>query len=131
MEESLTIILVENLRTWRLQLSVANTVAAAYHVQNREAKRELNVFVDSKRLVFQQAPKYIAVRLDRILNVKQHLEEVATKVTSRALLIRRIYGTTWETYDVASNSTLRAIPGCLKPTPMFQLPVLAGIALPV
>ena len=130
---------------------------------NREAKRELNVFVDKKRLVFQQAPKCIAVRLDRILNFKQHLEEVATKVTSRASLIRRSYGTTWETsaktrrispqalvlsaaeycaplwgrsphvkkVNVTSNSTLRAIPGCLKPTPVFQLHVLAGIAMPV
>ena len=30
--------------------------------------------------------------------------------------------------DVAINSSLRTISGCLKPTPVFQLPVLAGIA---
>ena len=30
--------------------------------------------------------------------------------------------------DVASNSCLRSISGCPKPTPVFQLPVLAGIA---
>ena len=30
--------------------------------------------------------------------------------------------------DVAINSSLRTIYGCLKPTPVFQLPVLAGIA---
>ena len=28
------------------------TVSAAYHLNNREAKRELDVFVDNKRLVF-------------------------------------------------------------------------------
>ena len=29
--------------------------------------------------------------------------------------------------DVAIKSSLRTISGCLKPTPVFQLPVLAGI----
>ena len=78
-----------------LQLSIGKTVSAAYHLNNREAKRELDVFVDNKRLVFQQAPKYLGVRLDRMLNFKQHLEEVAGKVTSRVALIRRLAGTTW------------------------------------
>ena len=119
-------------------------------------KRELDVFVDNKRLVFQQAPKYLSVRLD----FKQHLEEVAGKVTSTGSLIRRLAGTTWgasaktlristqalvfpaaeycapiwsrsphvKTADVAINSSLRTISGCLKPTPVFQLPVLTGIA---
>ena len=74
-----------------------------YHLNNREAKRELDVFVDHKRLVFQQAPKYIGVRLDRMLNFKQHLEEVAGKITSRVSLIRRLAGKTWG----ASAKTLR------------------------
>ena len=97
MEEGLTkdmTILVDYLRKWRLQLSVGKTVSAAYHLNNREAKRELDVFVDNKRLVCQQAPKYLGVRLDRMLNFKQHLEEVAGKVTSRVALIRRLAGTT-------------------------------------
>ena len=96
-------ILVEYLRKWRIQLSVGKTVSAAYHLNNREAKRELNVFADSKRLVFQQAPKYLGVRLDRMLNFKQHLEEVARKVKSRVSLIRHLAGTTWG----ASAKTLR------------------------
>ena len=98
-------ILVDYLRKWRLQLSrpIGKTVSAAYHSNNREAKRELDVFVDTKRLVFQQAPKHLGVRLDRMLNFKRHLEEVAGKVTSRVSLIRRLAGTTWGT----SSETLR------------------------
>ena len=149
MEEGLNkdmTILVDYLRKWRLQLSIGKTVSAAYHINNREAKRELEVFVDNKRLVFQQAPKYLGVRLDRMLNFKQHLEEVAGKVTSRVALIRRLAGTTWgasaktlristqalvfpaaeycapvwrrsphvKKVDVAINSSLRTISGCLK-----------------
>ena len=153
-------ILVDYLRKWRLRLSIGKTVSAAYHLNNRKAKRELDVFVDNKRLVFQQAPKYLDVRLDRMLNFKQHLEDVAGKVTSRVSLIRRLACTTWgasaktiristqalvfpageycapvwsrsphvKKVDVAINISLRTISGCLKPTPVFYLPVLAGIA---
>ena len=153
-------ILVDYMRNWRLQRSIGKTVAAAYHLNNREPKRELNVFVDNKRLAFQLAPKYLGVRLDQMLNFKQHIEDVAGKVTSRVSCIRRLAGTTWGAYaktlristhalvfsaaeyctpvwsrsshvkkvDVAINSSLRTISGCLKPTPVFQLPVLAGIA---
>ena len=163
MEEGLNndmTILVDYLRKWYLQLSIGKTVSAAYQLNNREAKRELDVFVDNKRLVFQQAPKYLGVRLDRMLNFKQHLEEVAGKVTSRVSRIPRLAGTTWgasaktlristqallfpaaeycapvwsrsphvKKVDVAINSSLRTIYGCLKPTPVFLLPVLAGIA---
>ena len=93
-----------------------------------------------------------------MLNFKQHIEEVAGKVTSRVSLVRRLAGTTWgasaktlristhalvfsaaeycspvwsphvKKVDVATNTSLRTIYDCLKPTPVFQLPVLAGIA---
>ena len=36
------------------------------------------------------------MRLDRMLNFKQHLEKLAGKVTSRVSLIRRLAGTNWE-----------------------------------
>ena len=42
-------ILLDYLRKRRLQLSIGKTVSAAYHLNNREAKRELDVFVDNKR----------------------------------------------------------------------------------
>ena len=148
-------ILVDYLRKWRIQLSIGKTVSAAYHLNNKDAKRELDGFVDNKRLVCQQAPKYLGVHLDRMLNFKQHLEEVA-----RVALIRHPAGTTWgasaktlristqalvfpaaeycapvwsrsphvKNVDVAINSSLRTISGCLKPTPVLQFPVLAGIA---
>ena len=121
---------------------------------------ELDVFVDNKRLVFQKFPKYVGVRLERMLNFKQHIEELTGKVTSRVSLTRRLAGTTWgasaktfristqtlvfsvaEYYApiwsrsphakkvyVAINSSLRIIHVCLKPSAVFQLPVLAGIA---
>ena len=106
MEEGLNkdmTILVDYLRKWRLQLSLGKTVSVAYHLNNKEAKRELDVFVDNKRLVCQHAPKYLGERLYRMLNFKQHLEEAAGKVTFRVALIRCLAGTTWG----ASAKTLR------------------------
>ena len=113
MEEGLNkdmTILVDYFRKWCLQLSIGKTVSAAYHLNNREAKRELDVFVDNKRLVFQQAPKYLGVRLDRMLNFKQHLEEMAGKVTSRVALIRRLDGTTWGA-SAKNTADLHTSPG--------------------
>ena len=153
-------VLVAYLRKWRLQLSTGKTVTAAYHLCNRDAKRELEVYTDHKRLESQQAPKYLGVRLDRTLTFKQHLEDVRAKTISRVALIRRLAGTTWgataktlrvstqalvfsaaeycapvwsrsphtKKVDVAINNALRIITGCLKPTPIVLLPVLAGIA---
>ena len=153
-------ILAAYLCKWRLQLSMGKTVSAAYHLNNKEARRELDVLVNNNRLEFQQAPRYLGVRLDRALTFKQHLEEVTAKVTSRVSLIRRLAGTSWgasanvlristqalvfsvaeycapawcrsphaRKVDVAINNALRTITGCLKPTPVFYLPALAGIA---
>ena len=58
MEEGLNkdmTILVDYLRKWRLQLRIGKAVLAAYNLNSIEAKRELDVFVENKRLVFQQA----------------------------------------------------------------------------
>ncbi|KAJ4937751.1 hypothetical protein JOQ06_002382 [Pogonophryne albipinna] len=71
--------LVAYFQRWRLQLNIGKTVAAGYHLSTREARRELEVCVNNKRLEVQQAPKYLGVRLDRILSFKQHLEEVKAK----------------------------------------------------
>ncbi|KAL7845704.1 hypothetical protein AOLI_G00238960 [Acnodon oligacanthus] len=52
--------------TWKL--SVGKTVAATYHLNNQEARRELDMYVDKHCLEFQQAPKYLEVRLDGTLS---------------------------------------------------------------
>ena len=80
-------ILVAYIRKWHLQLSIGKSVSASYHHNNKEAKKEMNMFVDNKRLEFQQAPKYLGVRLDRIQSIKQHLEEIKAMVISRVSFI--------------------------------------------
>ncbi|XP_072039193.1 uncharacterized protein [Amphiura filiformis] len=88
---------------WRLKLSVAKTVSSAFHLNNREANRELNVTIKSKRLNFEACPTYLGVKLDRALTYRQHLVNLRDKVTARCALIRHLAGTSWG----ASAKTLR------------------------
>ena len=53
------------LQTWRLKLSHIKTVMAAFHLNNREAKRELKVFNNGRLLPFCPTPTYLEVKLDR------------------------------------------------------------------
>ncbi|KAL7885199.1 hypothetical protein AOLI_G00079690 [Acnodon oligacanthus] len=69
-------ILADYLQKWHLQLIMGKTVAAAYHLNNREASRELDVYDGKNHLEFPQAPMYLGVRLDQTLSYKQHLDEV-------------------------------------------------------
>ena len=147
------------LRNWRLRLSEGKTVSAAFHLHNKEAKRELDIRVNNRRLAFQSTPTYLGVKLDRSLTYRQHLAGLRDKVTARGALIRRLAGTGWgasvstlrtatlalvyapaeycapvwsrsahtHLVDTSLNNSLRTITGCLRPTPVEQLPVLAGI----
>jgi len=42
----------EHLQTWKLKLSTTKTVSAVFHLNNKEAKRELKVNYNNKTLPF-------------------------------------------------------------------------------
>ena len=71
------------LQTWQLKLSHAKTVTAAFHLHNREAKRELNVLNGSKALPFCPVPTYLGIKLDRALTYRHHLEALHKTDISR------------------------------------------------
>ena len=91
------------LQTWRLKLSHTKTVTAAFHLHNREAKRELKVCNIGKTLPFCPVPTYLGVKLDRLLTCRPHLEALRKKLCARVSLLRRLSGTGWG----ASAKTLR------------------------
>ena len=51
------------LQTWRLQLSNTKTVTEAFHLNNGEAKRELNVYNNGNLLPPCPVPTYLGVKL--------------------------------------------------------------------
>ncbi len=91
------------LKNWRLKLSIDKTVSTMFHLNNREASRQINIMVDSTRLQSQASPTYLGVKLDRTLSFKQHLDSAKAKTTACTARIRRIVGTTWG----ATTKTLR------------------------
>ena len=87
--------LLAYLQTWRLNLSYTKTVTAAFHLNNREAKRELKVYNNSRRLLFCPTPTYLGVKLDRSLTFCHHLVALCKKLSSRVTLLRRFMGSGW------------------------------------
>ena len=84
------------LQTWRLKLSHTKTVTTAFHLNNREAKRELKIFNNGKQLPCCPTPTYLGVKLDRSLTLRHHLEALRKKRSSRVTLLRRLAGSGWD-----------------------------------
>ena len=83
------------LQTWRLKLSHTKTVMAAFHLNNREAKRELKVYNNGRLLPFCPTPTYFGVKLDRSLTFRHHLVALRKKLSLRVTLLRRLVGSGW------------------------------------
>ena len=68
---------------------------AAFHLNNREAKRELKVCNNGRLLLFCPTPTYLEVKLDRSLTFRHHLVALCKKLSSRVTLLRRLVGSGW------------------------------------
>ena len=90
-------------QTWRLKLSHTKTVTAAFHLNNREAKRELKVYNNDRLLPFCPAPTYFGIKLDRSLTFCHHLAALRKTIFSCVPLLRRLVGSGWD----AGAKTLR------------------------
>ena len=83
------------LQTWRLKLSHAKTMTAAFYLRNRATKRELKVKSNGKILPFCPVPTYLGVKLDRALTYRHRLEVLLKKLSTRVSLLRRLAGLGW------------------------------------
>ena len=91
------------LQTWRLKLSHTKTVTAVFHLNNREAERELKVYNNDRLLPFCPTPTYLGVKLDRSLTFRHHSVVLRKKIYSHVTLLRRLVGSGWS----AGVKTLR------------------------
>jgi len=80
------------LQTWNLNLSTTETLSAVFHLNNKEAKRELEINFNDETLSFFTEPKYFGITLDRTLTYRRHLESLRKKLTSRIAPLRRLAG---------------------------------------
>ena len=145
----------EYLSRWRLKLSTAKTTTTAFHLNNRDIHRQLDVVVNNNN------PVYLGVTLYRSLTYT-HLESLQSNVNTRNGLLCCPAGSSWGAYtstlrtgalalvysaadyapparcrsthtrklDVVLNDTMRTITGCMPPTETTFLPVMAGITPP-
>ena len=90
------------LKSWCLKLNVAKTTAFAFHLNNKEADCDLDVWMDGKALPHSKYPVYLGVQLDQSLTYRQHIEGLHCKVAARNCLLHCLAGTSWG----ASTSTL-------------------------
>ena len=127
-------------------------VTAVFHLNNREAKRELKVYNNGRLLPFCPTPTYPGVKLDRSLTFHHHLmalhknkardgvlAHTLSMKTLRIATLSLVYSTAeycapvWcrsahtRLIDSVLNDAMRKITGSLRPTPTDHLPVLSGI----
>ena len=139
------------LETWRLKLSNTRTVTAVFHLNNREAKREHDVYSNGDLLPPCSVPTYLGVQLDRLL-ISVTISRLCAKTLRHSRVVEPTCGIRMEcrwqeialsplfpryTPQLGSTHTclidsilynaLRIVTGCLRPTPTEDLPVLAGI----
>ena len=83
------------LQTWKPKLNDTKTVTAAFYLNNREAKRELNIYKDGNLLPVCPVPTHLGVKLDRPFTFRHHLEALPKKLSTRVALLRRLAGSGW------------------------------------
>ena len=80
-------------------------MTAAFHLNNREAKRELRVYNNGGLLSFCPTSTYLGVKLDRSLTFRHHLVALRKTLSSRVSLLRRLIGSVWGAADVKTLRT--------------------------
>ena len=120
-EASLTSALSTYYDTNQLLANYSKTQVCAFHLRNREAKRELNVVWNGTRLSNKTTPVYLGIHLDRTLCYKTHTEKTKMKVNARNNIIRKLANSKWG----CKASTLR--PSCLLLSCRIRLPCVGKV----
>ena len=79
----------------QLRANPSKTQVCAFHLRNRDAKRELNVVWNGTRLNNTSTPVYLGVHLDRTLSFKTHIQKTKMKVNARNNIIRKLANSKW------------------------------------
>ena len=90
-------------KEWRLTPNPAKSEVTAFHLNNWEASRTLNVSFGGVMLKHNPNPVYLGLTLDRSLTFKNHLSGLSKKIAARVNIIQKLAGSSWG----ASANTLR------------------------
>lgn len=67
-------------KSWYLTLNSSKETFISFHLNNREAKRKLNLVVDGDIISCVNLPKYLDIKLVRTSTFKQRLEGIKNKM---------------------------------------------------
>ena len=81
--------------TNQLRANPSKTQVCAFHLRNREAKREMNVVWNGTRLSNTATPVYLGIHLDRTLCYKTTIEKTTMKVNARNNIIGKLANSKW------------------------------------
>ena len=102
-----------------IYVSNTKSAPAASHLNNREAKRELNVYNNVNLFPPCPVPTYLGVNLDRSLTFRHHLEALHKKLSTRVSQLRRLAGSGWgagtKTLRISTFSLVYTIAECCTP----------------
>ena len=84
LEEDLKIV-DDYFRSTHLLLNPNKTEVSAFHLNNKEADRQLQVSFGNQILNHNFKPKYLGITLDRSLTYKYHLEKLSMKLSLQEL----------------------------------------------
>ena len=67
----------------------------AFHINNRDAKRELKIYNNDRLLPFCPTPTNLGVKLDRLITFRHYSVALRKKIFSRVTLLRPLVGSGW------------------------------------
>ena len=89
--------------------NLSKTQVCAFHLRNREAKRQLQVNWSGTTLEHCEHPVYLGVILDRCLTFKTHIEKTKVNVSARNNFVRKLTNTRWGARPQTPRSTALAL----------------------
>jgi len=133
-----------------LKPDLAKTQITAFHLGNRNAKRKMIINWQGTDLEHCDEPKYLGIKLDRVLTYRSHCENTKNKIRTRNCLLQKLVSSQWGAdphvlrttalslcyatgeYACAAeknsahaknvqNVTNRIITRCLRPTPIQKV----------
>ena len=84
-------------KKWHLNANPSKTQVCAFHLNNHQANRKLNIRWGNDKLKHHPYPVYLGVTLDRTLSFKEHVVKLKSKLASRNSLLSKLTTTSWGT----------------------------------
>ncbi|KAK3863667.1 hypothetical protein Pcinc_030586 [Petrolisthes cinctipes] len=78
-----------------LNANPGKTQVCAFHLNNHQANRKLNIICDNNRLDNDQYPVYLGVTLDQTLSFAEHVRKTKMKVATRNNLLGKLANSNW------------------------------------